>query len=78
MPYHCCIELERPLPPPFEALVMWVKADMVATVSFDRLDLFNLGKGPDGKRIYDIPVVEPDVLMRIRHCVMRAIGLVPP
>jgi len=50
--YHCKIELEEPLPEPFAEKVWWIKADMVSTVSLDRLDLFQTGRDQYGKRKY--------------------------
>lgn len=50
--YHCKIELPQPLPHPFSETVWWVKADMIATVSLDRLDLFQTERDQYGKRKY--------------------------
>lgn len=50
--YHCKIELPEPLPAPFAETVWWVKADMLATVSLDRLDLFQTARDQYGKRKY--------------------------
>jgi len=50
--YHCKIELEQPLPEPFAEKVWWIKADMVSTVSLDRLDLFQTDRDQYGKRKY--------------------------
>jgi mRNA interferase MazF len=50
--YHCQIVLENPLPAPFAQRAWWVKADMVATVGFDRLDLFRTDRDQNGKRRY--------------------------
>lgn len=50
--YVVRIELPEPLPAPFDETVWWVKCDMVATVGFNRLDLFRDGRAADGKRRY--------------------------
>lgn len=50
--YHCRIELSQPLPKPFDETVWWVKADMCATVSLKRLDLFQTPRDQYGKRKY--------------------------
>ncbi len=50
--YHCRIELPDPLPHPYDETVWWVKADMLATVSLDRLDLFRTDRDFQGKRRY--------------------------
>lgn len=38
--YHCKITLAKPLPPPFDSPVMWVKCDMYSSVALARLDRF--------------------------------------
>ena len=50
--YHCRIELPEALPEPFAETVWWVKADMIATVGFARLDLFQTKRNHTGKRKY--------------------------
>ena len=50
--YHCQIVLDDPLPEPFAQRAWWVKADMVATVGFDRLDLFRTARDQNGQRRY--------------------------
>ena len=48
--YHCLLELNPPLPRPFDAEVCWVKGDMLYTVSFARLNLPH-EKDAHGKRL---------------------------
>ncbi len=43
--YQCKIELNQPLPAPFDSPVMWAKCDFVASMALDRLDRFKV-KGP--------------------------------
>ena len=50
--YHCRIDLDAPLPEPFAETAWWIKADMVATVGLDRLDLFRTPRDQYGKRKY--------------------------
>lgn len=50
--YHCKIELSVALPNPFAETVWWVKADMIATVALDRLDLFQTERDQYGRRKY--------------------------
>lgn len=38
--YHLLLTLDPPLPHPFDSPEVWVKADMLSTVSHDRLDRF--------------------------------------
>lgn len=74
--YHCKIDLAEPLPEPFGEKVWWVKADMIATVSFERLDLFRTKRDQYGRRKYltNLKVSEAQfdqILDSIRH----ALGL---
>ena len=50
MPYHYLLHLNPTLPPPYNTTEQWVKADMLATVSFNRLNFPHSGKGANGKR----------------------------
>ena len=47
--YHCRLVLARPLPSPWNAPEHWVKADMMATVAFHRLDLIQIGRNEDAE-----------------------------
>ena len=71
-PYHHLITLERPLPYPFDTAAMWAKCDMLATVSFARLDLIKVGH-----RRYIQPTLPAGDMDRIRICIMHALGIVP-
>ena len=75
--YHCRIILSPALPAPWDSTVVWVKADMLATVSFKRLDLIRDPKNFEGKRKYLRPVLDSDSLQAIRACVLFAIGMNP-
>jgi len=72
--HHCQITLLQPLPG-FPALSCWAKADMVATVGFDRLDMFRTDRDQTGKRKYLMPQVSPDDFARIKDCIRAALGL---
>lgn len=74
--YHFKLHVSPPLPPPYDASVKWVKADMVYTVAFDRLSLPFNGKDRNGKRIYDVRVIEKSDLLKIQQCVLHGLGLV--
>lgn len=64
------------LPPPFAHSIWWVKADMLATVSLERLDLFRTGRDQEsGRRRYLHPKLPPADLERIRKCVLFALGM---
>ena len=74
--YQCRLELDKPLPEPFAAMVWWVKADMIATVGFDRLDLFRTARDQYGKRKYlsDLRVSAAQ-LDAIKQAVRHALNL---
>lgn len=73
--YHCRIELPAPLPHPFSETVWWVKADMIATVSLDRLDLFQTQRDQYGKRRYLSNLkVSAEQFERIHDAVRHALG----
>jgi len=75
MAYHCRLKLRSPLPPPWDSEEIFVKADMVNSVAFHRLDLVRTGKGADGKRAYYLEPLPEDDLRRIRECVLCSLGL---
>lgn len=75
MDYHYELTIETPLPKPFDSPVMWVKADMLATVGFQRLDLFREGRGPDGQRKYLTLKIDAAQLRCVYECVLHGIGL---
>ncbi len=74
-PYHVLLKLPEPLhPKKWPATEVWAKCDMVAVVSFQRLDLIRLGK-QNGKRIYNQSRLDPDTLQAVRKAVAYSIGL---
>ena len=75
MPYHYLLRLNPTLPPPYNSPEQWVKADMLATVSFRRLSLPFSGKGMDGKRQYIKRVIQGYDFESIQKCMLSAIGL---
>ena len=72
--HHCKITFSKPLPH-FPALECWVKADMIATVSFDRLDLLRTDRLPSGKRKYLTPRISEDDFERVKACIRAALGM---
>lgn len=74
MNYHYKLYIEPPLPPPYNSKIHWVKTDMLATVSLQRLNL-PFYKNKNGKRERDIRVIDKIDLKKIRECVLCAIGL---
>ena len=75
MPYHHKLVVDPVLPEPYNEKFHWVKADMLYTVSFDRLFLPFKGKDDQGKRIYDVRVIDKADLIKIQQCVLHGIGL---
>jgi uncharacterized protein YifN (PemK superfamily) len=75
MPYHHRLVIDPVLPEPYDAEICWVKADMLYTVSFDRLHFPFKGKDGNGKRIYDVRVIDKADLLKIQQCVLHGIGL---
>ncbi|HVV41203.1 MAG TPA: type II toxin-antitoxin system PemK/MazF family toxin [Nitrobacter sp.] len=73
--YVVRIELPSPLPYPFPYCVFWAKCDMVATVSFERLDLFQTARDQTGKRKYLHPKMTDADVKLVRNGVLKAIGL---
>ena len=73
--YHLKLKTDPPLPEPYSSEWQWVKADLIYTVSFERLHLMFDSKGDDGKRIYDQRIVSKDELEAIQKCVLFGLGL---
>jgi mRNA interferase MazF len=73
--YVVRLALPKPLPAPFEQDVWWAKCDMIATVSFERLDLFRTGRDQSGKRKYIHPVLMAEDMARVRQGVLAGLGL---
>lgn len=72
--YHCTVHLDPPLPPPFDSPDMWVKADMIATVGFQRLDRIRTGRDQYGKRKFITRSVSADELKAINRAVLCGLG----
>jgi mRNA interferase MazF len=75
MDYHCQVRIVPALPAPWTAPSYWVKADMLATVGFNRLELIREKRQSFQARKNVIPVLGPDELLTIRNCVLHALGL---
>jgi len=65
--YIVKLEFKPALPEPFSYEVAWAKCDMLATVSFERLDLFRTERDQTGKRKYLHPKISTVDLARIRN-----------
>ncbi|QQO34447.1 type II toxin-antitoxin system PemK/MazF family toxin [Bradyrhizobium diazoefficiens] len=75
LPYVARVEFSEPLPHPFPYKVFWAKCDMIATVSFERLDLFHTSRDQGGMRKYLHPKMVAEDIARVRACVLKAIGM---
>jgi mRNA interferase MazF len=73
--YVVRLEFKPPLPAPFSYEVAWAKCDMLATVGFDRLDLFHTERDQEGKRKYLHPKLAPADLERVKKGVLFALGM---
>lgn len=73
--YHHKFTLDPVLPRPYNSKTQWVKADMIYTVSFDRLFLPFEKKDGTGKRIYDVRVLDKVEILKIQQCILHGIGL---
>ncbi|MGH6924324.1 MAG: type II toxin-antitoxin system PemK/MazF family toxin [Propylenella sp.] len=73
--YHCTIAINPPLPRPFDSPETWVKADMISTVGFHRLDLPRTGRDQYGKRRYLNVHVSANELRAIYRAVLCGLGM---
>jgi uncharacterized protein YifN (PemK superfamily) len=73
--YVVRLEFRPSLPEPFSYEVAWAKCDMLATVAFERLDLFHTSRDQYGKRKYLHPKLSADDLKRVRTGVLCALGM---
>jgi mRNA interferase MazF len=73
--HHAEIKLPFVLPHPFTADMQWVKGDMINAVSFDRLNLIQLGKDHSGKRRYLTTRIGPELLTIVQGCVAEGLSL---
>ena len=54
---------------------MWVKADMLYTVGFERLNLPRSGRDQTGRRKYLIRRLSAEQLTQVRKCVLNGLGM---
>jgi len=72
---HHKLFFEPLLPEPYLSPYSWVLADMIYTVSFERLKPFTLGKDNNGKRIYHTRILSEMDLEQVLICVKHGLGL---
>ncbi len=76
VPYQVLVTLDEPLPSPFDKAEWWAKADMLATVGFNRLDLFRTPRDPStGERAFLHIRVSKGQLAAIRLAVLHALAI---
>ena len=73
--YHYQLELDRPLPKPWDAKIQWVKCDMINTVAFHRLHLIGIGRDSEGKRKYLTKIIPDEDLQNIKTAISHALGI---
>ena len=74
LPHHMRLTFDPPLPFPYTTPTMWLKGDIVLTVAFHSLRLLFSGWN-QGQRVYDVRVVEPEILEEVKACVRSGLGL---
>lgn len=73
--YHCEVELEQPLPAPFDSPKMWAKCDMYSVVSLDRLDRFKEPRARyGGARKWTSRKLSKEQLEAVRQALLRGLG----
>lgn len=75
VPYVVEIKLDVPLPAPFDSPIAWVKCDLIATVAFERLDLFRTNRDNEGKRKYLTPKLSEEDFERVKVGILRGLGV---
>jgi mRNA interferase MazF len=70
------LELATALPDPFPQKVWWAKCDMIATVAFERLDLFRSGRDANGRRRYFEPRIFEHQFDEVRQGILNGLGFV--
>lgn len=73
--YHMKIELPQALPAPFNNKYHWIKADMINTVSYERLLPVNIGKDQFGKRKYLNCIITPQQMAELEQKIKYALGI---
>ncbi len=72
--YVVRLEFDPPLPDPFSYKVVWAKCDMLATVGFERLDLFRTERDQEGKRRFFSRKLSDSDFQRVKQGVLCALG----
>lgn len=75
MPFHAKIDLIHALPPKMKSTDLWVKGDMIYSVSFGRLNLIRTGKDRYGNRQYYYHTLTPAQIKQVQVCVLNGLNL---
>lgn len=75
MQFHCQVDLPEQLPDWMQKKEVWVKADMMAAVSLNRLDFIRLAKSRQGKRMYCFTPLNAENLKKVRGAVLASLGM---
>ncbi|WP_158285667.1 type II toxin-antitoxin system PemK/MazF family toxin [Pseudohoeflea suaedae] len=73
--YQCKVELPVDLPDTFSGAVKWAKADMLATLSYERMSLPFDGRSGTGRRRYLQIRLPPAELRKIQSAMLHALSL---
>lgn len=73
--FHYKLRIDPPLPKPWSAREVWVKADMLYTLSIKRMDRPHYKQHATGKRIYVTSVVSAADLAEIRLRIGVGLGM---
>lgn len=74
LPHHLELSFDPPLPAPYDAPRMWLKGDILLTVSFHRLRLL-FSRWNGGQREYDVRVLAPELLNAVKGCVRAGLRI---
>ncbi len=77
LPYQPKIRMPVRLPPPFESEDCWVKADMINTVSYERLNHFR-EMDATGRWVLMSPVIGSEIYSLIQASVTELLSLTAP
>ena len=73
MDFHAKLEFNPPYSPKFPERYMWIKGDMIYSVSLDRLTRPHI-KNYEGKREYPIRILSDQDMRLVMKCVLCGIG----
>ncbi|MEL7656535.1 MAG: type II toxin-antitoxin system PemK/MazF family toxin [Bacillota bacterium] len=73
MDYHDKLEFNPPLSPKFSSRFMWIKGDMLYSISLTRINRPHIML-PNGKRDYPIRMLESEEMNKVMKCVLCGIG----